>query len=246
MAWAAVAGSGGARRRSFRSDARAFVSRLRPPLRVLGRAHVLRDGPALLTINHYARPGFQAYWLALAVSATVPVDVYWSMTAAWTYPDWLRAHTVTPLTRWLFRRLARAYGFTTMPPMPPDPRDVVARAEAVRRVLAYARLTLRPVIGLAPEGADAPGGVLAAPPPGVGRFMLHLAQRGMPVVPVAGFESEGAFCLRFGPCYPLQVPSGTPAPMRDAQASQIVMQHIAALLPARLRGAYAGLEEDGR
>jgi hypothetical protein len=243
MAWAALLARGAARRRSFRADARTFVAGLRPPLRVVGAAHVPQRGPAVLTINHYARPGFQACWLALAASATVPVDVYWGMTAAWTYPDWLRAHTLTPLTRWLFRRLAQVYGFTTMPPMPPDPRDAVARAAAVRRVLAYARATPRPVVGLAPEGGDAPGGVLATPPSGVGRFMLHLAARGLPLAPVGGYESDGAFCLHFGPSYRLRLPPGLSADERDARASQIVMQQIAALLPAQLRGAYAGRKE---
>jgi hypothetical protein len=81
-----------------------------------------------LTINHYARPGFHAWWLALALSAVVPTDVHWIMTAAWTYSDGFRARTVTPLSRWLFGRIAQVYGFTSMPPMPPDPKDVVALA----------------------------------------------------------------------------------------------------------------------
>jgi hypothetical protein len=246
IAWDALLVRDGVPRRSFRADACAFVARLRPPLHVYGAEHVPQRGPVLLTINHFARPGFQAYWLALAVSATVPVDVYWSMTAAWTYPDWLRAHTLTPATRWFFRRLARLYAFTTVPPMPPHPRDTVARAAAVRRVLAYARHTPRPVVALAPEGADASGGRLAVPPSGVGRFALHLAARGLIVAPVGGYEREGVFCLRFGPPYALAVPAGLSAAARDARASRIVMRHIAALLPVELRGAYAEPEEDDR
>ena len=244
IAWDAIQVGGAPRRRSFGADARAFVSGLCPPLRIVGGEHVPQRGPALLTVNHYARPGFQAYWLALAISAMVPVDVYWSMTAAWTYPDWLRRNTVTPLTRRLFRRLAALYGFTTMPPMPPDPRDTVARAAAVRRVLAYAQQAPQPVIGLAPEGADAPGGALTRPPAGVGRFMLHLAQRDLPVVPVGVYEARGAFCLRFGSPYRLTVPRVLSAAERDTRASRIAMQHIAALLPTHLRGAYARLDEE--
>ena len=57
--------------RLAREDARACVARLRPALRVYGRDHIPPGGPVLLTINHYARPGFHAWWLVLAVSAVV-------------------------------------------------------------------------------------------------------------------------------------------------------------------------------
>jgi hypothetical protein len=223
-------------RRSFRQDARVCLDGPHPALRVYGAEHVPGDGPALLTLNHYARPGFRAWWLALGVSAVVPADVPWVMTAAWTYPDPFRARTLTPATRWLFRRLAQVYGFTSMPPMPPDPRDVAARAVAVRQVLAYVHRTPRPLIGLAPEGADAPEGTFRPPPPGTGRFLLHLSRLGLPLVPVGAYESGGAFCLRFGPAYRLEVPPGLSSEDQDREAGQIVMQHIAAQLPAHLHG----------
>jgi len=229
----------GRTRRSFREDAQACVADLRPPLQVYGREHVPHSGPCLLTINHYARPGFQAWWLALALSAVVPVEVHWIMTAAWTYPDWFRAHTFTPASRWLFRRIAQVYGYTPMPPMPPDPRDTAARAVAVRQVLAYVRDTPSPVVAIAPEGADAPEGVLQQPPSGTGRFLLHLARHDLRTVPVGGFEEGGVFCLRFGPAYRLLTPSGLPTGDRDRLAGQIVMQHIAEQLPVRLRGRFA-------
>lgn len=160
LLFAALGGAKNDNVRSFHEDARSFVACLRPPLQVDGREHVPQRGPCVLTINHYARPGFQAGWLAVAVSAVVPVEAHWIMTDAWTYPDPLRQHVVTPTTRWFFRRLARVYGFTAMPPMPPDPRDTIARAAAVRSVLSYARRTKEPVIAFAPEGADSPDGTL--------------------------------------------------------------------------------------
>lgn len=229
--------------RSFRDDAQAFLTRLRPALCIYGQEHIPGAGPVLLTVNHYTRPGFQAWWLALAISAVVPVHVHWMMTAAWTYADPLRSRLLTPLTRWLFARIARLYGFTAMPPMPPDPADLTARALAVRRVLACARSGPQPVIALAPEGADAADGVLHWPPPGSGRLLLRLGQLGLRFVPVGAFESGGAFCLRFGPGYSLPGPA---AADRDRHASWIVMCHIAAQLPPGLRGAWAACkpEED--
>lgn len=232
------------RQRSFRRDACACVARLRPPLHVEGAQHVPQRGPALLTVNHYARPGFQAWWLALGISSVVPVEVHWVMTAAWTYPDALRSRTLTPLSRWLFGRLARVYGFTPMPPMPTwgtdalDPAELAERAAAVRRVLTWARQTPSPVLALAPEGRDAPGGVLTMPPPGSGRFMLHLANLGFQAVPIGAFERDGMFCLHFGPPYALAVPPDLPAPARDRAACEMVMSHIARQLPDSLRGGF--------
>ncbi len=230
--------------RHFGTDARACVAALRPPLRVYGQEHIPTHGPCLLTINHYSRPtlegaaSFRAWWLALGVSAVVPAEVHWVVTEAWTYPDPLRAHLITPATRWLFRRVARVYGFTSMPPMPPDPRDVVARAVAVRHLLTYAQTAPAPLIGLAPEGGDAPGGVLQAPPSGVGRLLLHLARMGLSIVPIGGFEAAGAFCLRFGPAYRLETPAVASPAERDRIAGTLVMRHIAAQLPAHLRGEF--------
>jgi hypothetical protein len=236
--FAALLARGARTLRSFRHDAQAWVARLRPALCILGSEHVPQDGPALLTINHYARPGFGAWWLALAVSATVPADIHWTMTAAWTYPDRIRARTLTPLTWWLFGRMARVYGFTAMPPMPPDPRDTEARTRSVRQVLAYARAHPRPIVGLAPEGRDTATGTLQWPPDGAGRFMLHLARLGLDLVPIGGFETDGTFCLRFGPPYRLEIDPELSASDRDRAVSGVVMEHIAAQLPAHLRGTF--------
>lgn len=225
----------GSRRRNFLQEARSCAARLRPPLQVTGEPFVPRTGPCVVTVNHYARPGFHAWWLTLAVSAVVPVPIHWVVTAAWTYPGGLRRRLLTPLSRRLFRRMAAVYGFTCMPPMPPDPAEVAARAAAVRRVLAFARQAPNPVIGLAPEGRDAPGGVLQMPPPGAGRFLLSLAGLGLAVVPVGLFERDG-LVVHFGPAYQLSVPAGLSPEERDRCASRQVMARIAALLPAELRG----------
>lgn len=212
---------------------------LQPPLQVIGAEQFPSNGPYLLTTNHYTRPGLGAWWLALAASAALPVEVHWIVTEAWTYPDALRSRLFTPLTRWAFRRVAAVYGFTSMPPMPPRPADTLARARAVRQVLAYARRTPQAVIGLAPEGGDSPGAVLAAPPPGVGRFISHLAELGLPLLPLGVYEADGRLYLHFGPACPLELPSHVAPHELDRQVSQQVMRHIAALLPPHLRGDFA-------
>jgi 1-acyl-sn-glycerol-3-phosphate acyltransferase len=228
------------RPRSFRQDALTAIPRLHTPLGVVGEENIPSAGACLLTMNHYAAPGFQAWWIALAISALVPVDIHWVMTAAWTFENRRFAGPLVPavpgmveLTRRLFPRLARLYGFTPMPPMPPDPAEVNARAIAVRRVVEYARRTPRAVIGLSPEGQDHPGGCLGAPPPGVGRFIALLAAYCPLIHPIAVYQQDGRLVLNFAPPYRLELPAG------DSAASHAVMLAIAHLLPFELRGIYA-------
>jgi hypothetical protein len=55
---------------------------------------------------------------------------------------------------------------------------------------------------------------------------------------VGAFEQEGAFCLGIGESYRLELPPGQAGEARDRAAASLVMQKIAALLPARLRGEF--------
>ncbi|MBN1887824.1 MAG: 1-acyl-sn-glycerol-3-phosphate acyltransferase [Thermoflexales bacterium] len=226
------------RERSFQADARAWVEALCPPLQVQGRQHIPASGPALLTVNHYSRPDFQAWWIAFAISAVVPADVHWVMTAAWTFAGQPIARPLTPLSRWLFQRIASVYHFTPMPPMPPAPSETEARAQAVRRVLDYARTTAQPLVGLSPEGQDVASGVLGWPPPGAGRFVSHLARLCHHIVPVGVYEDGDRLCLRFGAAYHLTLPPQLDAAERDRQASWVTMQAIARQLPPQLRGVF--------
>ncbi len=225
-------------RRSFRRDGLACVERMVPPLRVLGEENIPQGGPCLITFNHYYRPGFDAWWMALALSATVPVDIHYGMTGELTYPGKWYAPLGMASSRWLLSRFSRIYGFTSMPPMPPRPKDVEASARSVRRLLAFAKAHPQALLGLAPEGGDQPGGLLNRPPAGAGRFVLLLAEQGFPILPVGCFEEAGAFCLRFGRSYRLQIPPGLSPDEKDHQAAQTVMSAIAYQLPARLRGEF--------
>ena len=226
-------------RRSFRRDGQACVERLEPGLRVLGEENLPRSGPCLITFNHYYRPGFNAWWMALSIAAAVPAEVHFVMTGELTYPGKWYAPLGMAASRWLLRRFSQVYGFTSMPPMPPRPKDVQARSRSVLATLAYAKAHPQAVLGLAPEGGDQPGGVLNLPPSGAGRFILLLARAGFPILPVGTFEEAGEFCLHFGKTYQLVVPGGLSSDGKDAAAAEIVMQRIAPLLPERLRGKFA-------
>ena len=144
--------------RSFREDATRCVGRLKPPLQASGKGHIPQSGPCVVTVNHYHRPGFGAQWLALAISACVPREMHWLMTAEWTAPGKWYEPLKGLYSRLLLKYLSRVYGFTTMPPMPPRPKDLEARAQSVRKVLEYAKRHPDFVLGMAPEGVDQAGG----------------------------------------------------------------------------------------
>jgi hypothetical protein len=224
--------------RSFHRDAEALAARIEPPLQVHGCEHVPHSGPCVVTGNHYTRPGFGAWWVALAIAAVIPAEMHWIMTGAWTFPGrWYRG-LLRPISERLFARIAHVYGFTVMPPMPPDPAEAEARARAVRRVLAHARRAPEPLIGLVPEGRDFPGGALGWPPAGAGRFIQHLVRMGLGVIPVGIYEEDGALCVSVGPRYVPDIPDGLPPDARDRAMSGLVMARIARQLPARLRGEF--------
>ena len=225
-------------RRSFRRDGQLCLERLKPPLRVYGEENIPQSGPCLVTFNHYYRPGFNAWWMALALAATVPVELHFVMTGELTFPGKWYAPLGRAGSRWLLRRFSKIYGFTSMPPMPPRKKDVAGRAKSVREFLSYARQHPQAVLGLAPEGGDQPGGVLNWPAPGAGRFILLLAEQGFPVLPVGMFEENGEFCLRFGAAYRLQIPDGLGPDGIDRAAAQAVMSAIANQLPPRLQGVF--------
>jgi 1-acyl-sn-glycerol-3-phosphate acyltransferase len=226
------------RRRSFRADSVACLARLIPPLRVSGMENIPSNGPCLLTFNHYSRQGFHAWWNALAIAAQLPIEAHIIMTSELTFPGKWYAPAGKTVSRWLLKRITRIYGFSSMPPMPPRDKDVAARARAVRAVLSFVKRTANPVVCLAPEGGDTPGGRLAFPPSGSGRFILHLAGNALRVFPIGVWEQEGCLCVNFGVPFTLSIPKDLPADEKDRAAARSIMENIALLLPSHLRGEF--------
>jgi len=221
----------GRSQRSLRADAQALTA-ARLDVQVLGGDCLPERGPFLLVFNHYTRPGFGVWWTALALAAALPVEAHWIMTSAWT------GSHLTPISRVLLRRVADRYRFTAMPPMPPAPGDAADRAAAVRQVIGYARATPEAVIALAPEGRDFPGSRLGMPPPGAGRFMLHLGQISGTIIPAGVYEENDKLVVNFGPPFALDIPAGLAPAEQDLVASRAVMDRIAALMPVHLRGEF--------
>jgi hypothetical protein len=226
--------------RVFKADAAAHLAQMNPPPRILGVENIPQHGPCLITMNHYFREGFQVWWLAFAITHALPMNPHWIMTGELTFPGQPRlAPLGMVVTHWALHRIARVYGFTAMPPMPPREKDVDERAQAVRAVLSFVERTPNSVLCLAPEGGDMPEGKLSYPPQGVGRFISLLASKRLMIVPVGGWEEDGMLNVRFGAAYPLELQRQLPSDEKDRAAAKVVMEHIAAVLPDRLRGDFA-------
>jgi hypothetical protein len=223
----------------FRPIARLLSNTLRPTPNVEYAAQHLLTQLAtngkgtLITVNHYYAPDFHAWWFVILISALFPVDIHWVVTSGWANSGWLDG-----FTHWLFPLGAKLLGFTSMPAMPPNPRDVEARASAVRDVLGYVRKTPNAVVGLTPEGGDSPDGALAPLPPGVGRFMYLLSKPCPNFLPVGVWKENGRIQLKFGQPYELDLPEMLSSSDLDCTVGEVVMHHIAELLPLYLRGKY--------
>jgi hypothetical protein len=225
------------RPRSFRQDALRLIRQVHPPPVIRGMPPASCCQGAVVAVNHYHRPGFGAWWIALSVAAAIEHEMHWMMTSAWIYPDRLRSWTVTPVSRWALTRIARSYGFTSSPPMPARAHEFAARAAAVRQLLRTLDRIPSPVLGIAPEGFDSTDGTLNQPPEGVSHLFQHLNKREMRFIPVGVYEEDGRLITQFGA--PLQFGPST-AEGRDSGDAILerVMHGIAACLPASMRGCY--------
>ncbi len=231
----------------------ALAVRSLPRLPVVeGLAHIPSSGSFILATNHCQR---RDLWIGWAVSLLID-------SIARQREDHLAPHVVTtdravfdgftvPGSRWLFERVALAWNLVLMTPTEVERHEPgCSRRSALRQCLSILqRQEGRAVyFALAPEGLAGTARGLGETVPGSGRSLLALAGRGLPILPaVVWEEAPGMLHARFGPIWqpaPPPVVRGNRAAL-DAWGREQVMQRLAALLPAALRGRYE-LPEDGR
>lgn len=215
-----------------------MVNCLPPPI-LTNLENIPLGGNYLVTFNHYHRPGFNAWWFAMAIAAALPLEAHLVMTNELTFPGAWYGFAGRPLSRFVLKRIAKIYGFDLMPPMPPRPSDTAQRAGAVRSLLTWLKnADDNPVIMLAPEGGDQAEGLLARPPVGVGRMMQLISAGGLRILPAAFWEQDSSPRVSFGEVYALEIPMAHTRDEVDRLISQQVMERIARLLPESLRGDF--------
>lgn len=224
------------KKRSLRADCMALLRHYPAGIDLRNADRIPEKGPFLVTMNHYSRPGFFILWAAAAISAALPHDSLWLMTAAWTKRTQGMDRLRTALTKAIFGRLAEIYGLVTMPAMPPAQEEAAERALSIRRLIKIIKAQPEAILCIAPEGMDFPGGKLGAPYPGTGRLLLQAAAMLKRVLPIGVYEEDGRLVIRFGEPYILD-PAADPDNM-DAEITRQVMRRIAALLPEGMRGVY--------
>jgi 1-acyl-sn-glycerol-3-phosphate acyltransferase len=205
---------------------------------VTGEKHIPNAGPGLVVFNHFSREDFSILFPVVGLAASIPAEMHWIMTGAWTFPGNPLRRPLRAVSKWVFKRIARVYGFTLTPPMPPESADALTRTEAVRRVFQHIKANPSNLVALAPEGRDFPGGVLGELPPGAGKFTLELNRRLGSIHPVGIYEEDGSLRINFGPPFDLGSIINSGSNSLDEKAGWIVMEHIAALLPDRMAGPY--------
>ncbi len=223
------------RRRRLGPDTRELLRGRQPRPRVRGIEHVPVEGPCVIVMNHYERPGLRVWFCAALVSAVLAArrggepPLHWLITdrfegfrfAGLPMPDRLMA--------WLLGEIGGAYGFLLV--ARPD-----AEVQSRSTLLRGARAVLRGggVLGVTPEAASGAGPELAEAWPGSGAALSWLSSGSVPLVPVAVRDDEdGALLATFGEPFTLDR-------SRDEEGARTAMSAIAALLPAELQGHYGG------
>jgi 1-acyl-sn-glycerol-3-phosphate acyltransferase len=243
ITWSVLTG----RRRSFAADSARLLAGVKPVPRIENAHLIPAEGSFMVTANHYGRPGFDVWWCAILVSHAIAerrvnesCDIHWLMASEWRVQG-LKNLVEQPLTRFLFARLARSYGFISTPPMPPDPGRAAQGMHSVRQALRIAHPSdgeRAGLIGVFPEGQDTPHSALMQPLHGVGTFLIMLTRNGLPILPVGLHERDGALVAAFGTPFTLNVPPGLSREERDREACQQVMVAVGKLLPPELWGDY--------
>jgi len=218
-------------RSRFKKTALKMVAGIHPPVHYLGLENVPTQGSFLVTLNHYSRKGFLIAWAAAAITAVMPRDPVWMMTGAWTSRKGGWDSVRTAVTKRIFKRIAEVYGFVTTPPMPPAKEELMVRMLSIRKLIGILENQPDPILCIAPEGRDTPGGKLASPFPGTGKLVLQLNQILKQVLPVGVYEKDGKLHIHFGEVYFLNDTNIN----GDFMASEIIMERIADTLPSYMK-----------
>jgi hypothetical protein len=231
---------------SLSADAAQLLSGAHPAPRVLAPENIPTTSPFVLTINHYDRPGLDAWWSAAILATTIaarrtrePHEIHFAMAREWWYPHGFRKFVKQPLTRWFFGQIGKTYGTILLPPALESGEFRGEGTFAIRGALVLTRGNSPALVGIAPEGQTGTGFALRYPLPGAGLFLLLLTHDRIPILPAGIFEDDDhALTVRFGAPFLLCVPRDLPRGERDAQATCQVMTAIGKLLPERMWGAY--------
>jgi hypothetical protein len=224
-----------ARPRSLASDSQRIMAANPYPRNILWVENVPLQGPFVLIVNHYNRPGLRPYHCGMAITSAVAdrrpgTEIHWSIISEWHSRRLGPIPLPTLLFRWTFRRITHIYGLVSMPQ---QTGPTMNRATALRHAL---ELAATEPLGLMPEGGGT--GALRQPLPGSGLFIEALARRGLPIIPVGVWEEGHALFVRFGQPFAPELPPKAPRHERDSLARQAMMVAIGRLLPEPFWGEY--------
>jgi 1-acyl-sn-glycerol-3-phosphate acyltransferase len=218
------------RKRSLRADTARLCQQVDPPIQYAGLEYLALPQPFVVTVNHYARPGFSTAWIAVAISAVLPGETTWIMSNQWLFLGHPLGFVLRPLMRFILRSITLTYGFIPMPSMVAGYSTPQERTAGVRETIERVRDNPNCILGITPEGMDSPDGKLMLPPPGVGRFLLHLQQMRLPLLPAAVFEAEGVLHVHFGKPYQLTARTGLSSSELDLFLRKQIIERIAILI----------------
>ena len=223
--------------RNLGQDFRFLINNLPATPVVAGSDNLPATGPCVLVANHYERPGLWMGWSGAMLARAVHEHsgLRLRLVAITEWSDYRLGPFIVPpaLTRCLCGRFFRVFGFI---PMEPASAGASRRADGVRRGLQAVRKG--EIIGLFPEGDIGETPAMIPAQEGSGSFMLALAARGAPIIPVGIFENDGRLHIRFGPPVDVDAARGAPRKTRDRAASYLAMTAVASLVPPEIQGSY--------